>query len=267
MLARELLPMSGGVDRIVDVTPEHVDLVAHLAIPDSVRHDRSTLDAVTGDTADAGTVLLAAVGPGLTEPDDLAAALAVLPVGARVLLMCGWPVAELPYHRLLGPLGAGECQVTAAVPLQHGRRHGFPLAVLATRVKELLPPSRYLMGTDDQPGHTDPAGGDVVATDPLATMLRMANEHVLGEVVARPARRRLRELDVRISELEASVAAAAEDRACLERALSTSEDALASTRRELAELRSSINYRLGRAVTAVPTRLARAWRVRRTPPL
>ena len=266
MLVRELLPLLTGADRLVDLTPEGADLTGHLMIPDD-RHHRVDLSAAAAEPYRPGDVLVAAIGPGLIEPDDLAPALAALPTGGRVLLLSTWPAADLPYHRLLDPLGAASMQVTDAVPLSQTSRHGLYVALLATRVTEPLPPRAYLMDLDRPPD----APGEVG----LRTLLRMANEHVLGEMVARPVRRRMREQDIELAESHAELAALRIERDALHHRLSVSEKDKAKLHRQLAALQTSASFRVGRtfvdgvkhparAVVSVPRGLSQIWRTRHT---
>ena len=253
MLVRELLPLLTGVERIVDLTPEGSDLARHLMVPEGLRHERVDPAGAAAGTLLPGDLLLAVVGPDRTEPDELGPAMAALPNGGRVLLLSTWPAAELPYHRLLDPLGGASLQVTDAIPLSQVSRHQLHVALLATRVTEPLPPRAYLMDL----GRPSDRAGDVG----LRTLLRIANEHVLGELVARPARSRLREQDLELAELRHQLTVAAVE-----------QDKL---RRELAALRASASFRIGRtvvegvkhpgrAVVSVPRDLTNIWRTRRS---
>jgi hypothetical protein len=198
MLLREILPLLPGVDRLVDLTAEEWAVTRHLNAPEELPHERLQPSAVAASALAPGDLLFAVVGPDRTEPDELAAALAALPTGGRALLVSTWPAADLPYHRLLEPLGAASLQVTDAIPVSQTSRHGLHVALIATRVTELLAPHSYLMDLDHRPAPASPDG--------LGTLLRMANEHLLGELVARPARRRLREQDLELAELRSQLA-------------------------------------------------------------
>ena len=257
MLVRELLPLVTGVDRIVELAPEGSDVIRELQAPDDLPRHRLSPGDTPAEPLQPGDLVVAAVGPDRTEPDDLAPALGALPPGGRLLLFSSWPVAELPYHRLLDPLGAASLQVTDAVPLSQSRR-GHHVALLATRVTEPVPPRGYLLGLGGEP-----ATGE---HDKLATMLRMANEHVLGELVARPARRRLREQDIELAELRAELAELRIERDTLRHRLTTAEQ-------QNERLMASASFRVGRtvvdsarhparAVVSAPRDLVQIWRAR-----
>jgi hypothetical protein len=216
MLLRELLPLLTGVDRIVELSPEGEDVIGCLQAPDDLRRHRLGPGEPPAETLDPGDLVVAVVGPDRTEPDDLAPALGALPAGGRLLLLSSWPAADLPYHRLLDPLGTACLQVTDAIPLSRSR-HGLHVALLATRVTEPLPPRGYLidLGAGSGPGDDDK----------LRPLLRMANEYVLGELVARPARRRLREQDIELAGLRAELAELRIERDYLRHRLASSSQA------------------------------------------
>lgn len=258
MLVRELLPQFPDVARIVDVSPGTVDLRRHLMPP----RDMPYTTAVPADAAalTADTLLVCLVGPqeGTHTPvADLAPVLGALPVGAPVLILTGWTPETLPAGSLLEPLVEGRCQLTAAVPVERSRRHGLRTALLARRVDTLLPPP-------------DTAAG----TDALAVQLRMADRLVLGELVDVPVHRRAGELQARVAELEAELAAAGETAAGLRATLARRDRELAKTRGRVRTLETSSSFRLGRtlvdgakhpgkAVVTVPVNLAKIWRAHR----
>lgn len=242
MLVRELLPLLTGVDRIVELSTEGNDITRELQPPDDLRRHRLDPGGTPAETLEPGDLVVAAAGPGRQEPDDLAPTLGALPPGGRLLLFSSWPVADLPYHRLLGPLGAACLQVTDAIPLSQSR-YGFHAALLATRVTEPMPPRGYLLGLGATPGTGD--------DETLGTMLRMANEHVLGDLVARPARRRLREQDIEVAELRAELAALEIERDTIRHRLTAAEQ-------QNERLLASASFRVGRAFVAGARHPARA---------
>jgi FkbM family methyltransferase len=276
MLVRELLPLIKDVARVVDVSRGRVDLRRHLVVPDTLPYAKADPADVDGTTFDPDTLLLCLIGPdeaAHSSAESLAPVLRALPTGAKVLMLVGWAPDTFPYHLVLGPLGDGRCQVTDAVPVDQSARHGLHVALLAERVATLLPPRAYLMDvrTDDERPVPDAAAP---ASDPLAVQLRTANEHLLGELVARPVRRRVRELDDRVAALEAELAAQAEDTTALRTQLKTRDSDVARLKRRLASLEASPTFRLGRtlvdgarhpgkAVVTVPMNLAKIWRAHR----
>jgi hypothetical protein len=134
--------------------------------------------------------------------------------------------------------------------------HGAYAALVVRRVERLAPPRPYLTGLSR--GRT--AEPEQSAVDELRTVLRMANEYVLADLVARPMRSRLTELERQL--------AARDDR------VRELEERLGRARARAAGLESSATYRVGQAmvrgarnpavaVVAVPRDLARIWRDRR----
>jgi len=165
MLLKELPAVAGDATSIVSVSGDAT--LDMLTLPESLR--REPYDADDTTTFDDGTLLVAFVGPdpeAHVAPEALAAALGRLPVGGRVVVLLGWPVEQLPYHVLLGPLVDAGCQVLQAVPLDKAARHGAHCAAIAARVSRLAPLRSYL---DDSP---------VTLTDEpgLPALLRLAGE-------------------------------------------------------------------------------------------
>ncbi|MEU4567475.1 hypothetical protein [Micromonospora sp. NPDC023956] len=227
-----------GIREIVDVTHEQVTLRRHLRAPEHVAYRRAALADPAEVLAD-GVLVLALAGPnppGHTPPSALAPLLGRLAPGARLLLLLGWPVATLPHHRLLEPLGPASCQVLAATPLDGTAIRGVHAALVVERVTSVAPPRPYLR--PEGPPLGEPADG-------TAALLRMANEYVLGDLVTRPARRRLAELDDR-------VAALTRDLAERDARLRESERALAEVRARLSAVESSSPLALGRLLLDRP---------------
>ncbi|WDZ87816.1 hypothetical protein [Micromonospora cathayae] len=223
-----------GVREIVDVTHEQVRLRRHLRAPEEVAYRRADLDAPDGPLG-AGVLALALTGPnppGHTDPSALVPLLGRLAPGARLLLLLGWPVAAIPYHRLLDPLGAARCQVVTAAPLDRVAIRGVHAALVVERVTSVTTPRPYLSPEDHSPRES---------ADHTTALLRMANEYVLGDLVTRPARRRLAELDDRVAALTRELAERDE-------ALRAAERDLAGARARLAALESPSASALGRLV-------------------
>src|SRR6185503_16076619 len=115
------------------------DLADHLHPLTGVRVRSWSPDA---GPADPGALVVVLLGPDPArhlDPDGLPAVLSGLRPGARTVLLCAWPVASLPYHRLLPPLVGARCQVREAVPVERSPVAGVECAVVAARVDALLP--------------------------------------------------------------------------------------------------------------------------------
>ncbi len=259
MRIQELLPVYlGGASEVIEVGLDGVDLWPHLPVPEgaTVRHRKRGVDDAGNLELGPGTLLVSLLGPSRTahlDPDALAPVLRRLQPGVRSLLLLGWPIAELPYHRLLGPLVDGGCQVVEALPLDRlaafGGVHG---ALVVECVDKLAPLRAYLTDIPTQPGAATGPGPDAV--DELRTVLRVANEYVLGDLVARPMRSRLTELTARVAEQDTRIR---------------------QLERQLTAIRTSATFQIGnvvvenmrhpvRAVIVLPRDLARMWRVRRS---
>ncbi|MBE1488673.1 hypothetical protein [Plantactinospora soyae] len=222
-----------GVDHVVDLTDERIDLREALRLPESVRYSRSGLDEATRSGPGAGTLLLCAPGPTApahAEPDALAPLLRELRPGARLIAVLGWRIGELPYHRLLGPLVDGRCQILAAAPVERVPVPGAQCAIVVERVERLATVPSYLVG----PGGRARDEPDVPAAEALPTLLRMANEYVFLDLVSRPLRRRVVELERELADRDAR--------------LPTLQDELARSRARVAALESSLSFQIGAVV-------------------
>jgi hypothetical protein len=261
MLIYEILPLVGDVDAIVQIGGDDDTVRDLLQAPDGVAGRAWAAD--DAGTLDAGVLLAGFVGPdpdAHIAPESLTPALRRLPVGGRVVLLLGWPLPELPYHLLLGPLVDAECQVLQVIPLDKVRQHGAHCAVIAARVDRLALLRTHL---DDSPIELPGAQPD------LRAQLRLVGEFLFGDLVSRPARRYLAEMpehQQRIRQLERDVAAR-------DRSIAAVEKRLAALERELARVRASTTFQVGnafvegarrpgRAIVSVPANLVRAWRGR-----
>jgi hypothetical protein len=263
MLIQEILPLLGDTTEIVEVGDGTLGEL--LRVPDGVAHRRFAAD----DTAklESGSVVVGFVGPDQEKHSDaesVAPALRLLPVGGRVVLLLGWPIEELPYHVLLGPLVDADCQVLQVAPLEKAFRHGAHCVAIAARVERLAPLRTHLDETPIAVTGEEPS---------LRALLRLAAEYTFGDIVTRPARRNLvafRDRNVeqaqRIRELEREV----RDR------VTTAEKRLAVAERELARVRASAAFQVGAtvvqgarkpgtAIVSVPVGLVRVWRRRGRP--
>jgi hypothetical protein len=262
MHLHELLPVLGDVREVVEVADADAgdDLPGWLRLPAGVSHRRvEPADAGKLDLEDGGLVA-SVVGPGL-DPDALAPALGALPVGGTALLLLGWPVIDLPYHHLLGPLGGASCQVVDTIPLEGTAiAAGVHAAVVVRRVERLVEPRPYLVGLGtSRDAEPEPAAD-------LRTALRIANEHALAGMVARPMRTRLADLERDLVAQNARLKEA-------QRSLAKAHARVARLEARLVELRASATYRVGqavvrgarnpaRAMVGMPRDLARIWRDR-----
>ncbi|AVT36163.1 hypothetical protein [Plantactinospora sp. BB1] len=269
MRISEILPRYlDGVREVVDVSHPDVRLERQLRLPPEVAYRRQPLDEAAGAEFGPESLplcLLGADSPAHTDPDALTPMLRRARPGTRAALLIGWSIEELPYHRLVGPLVAGGCQIREVSPLDRAAIRGVSAALVVERVERLAPLRGYLVDarTPVEPAGTgpgqepEPDGGD--ATE-LTTLLRVVNEYQLADLVSRPVRRRLAELTGRVE--------------AQERLLAERDTELREARRRLAEVESSAGFRLGsafargarepaRALVDVPRELARAWRGRR----
>ncbi|HEY3002805.1 MAG TPA: hypothetical protein VGJ44_10700 [Kribbellaceae bacterium] len=232
MLIHELLPLAGETASVVEVGPGA--LRDPLRVPEDVEHRRYGPD----ETApfDAGTVVVGLIGPdpdAHVNPDAVAPALRLLPVGGRAVLLLAWPVDELPYHLLLGPLVDADCQVLQVVPLDRVSRHGAHCAVLAARVARIAPPRAYL---DDTPIALT---GDEPA---LRTMLRLSAEYAFGDLVARALRRHLADARDRLDAQERRIRALELDLKARDERIEATERRLEATRDDLARMRAATAF-------------------------
>ncbi|MFY1691501.1 hypothetical protein [Plantactinospora sp. WMMB782] len=261
MRISEILPRYlDGVREVVDVSHPDVKLERQLRLPPAVGYRRQRLDEATGADLGAGSMLFCLLGadsPVHTDPDALVPLLRRAGPGTRAALLIGWPVEELPCHRLVGPLVAGQCQIREVSPLDRAAIRGVSSALVVERVDRLVPLRGYLIDarTPVEPvgsgPKAEPDDGD--ATE-LAALLRVVNEYQLADLVTRPVRRRLAELTDRVAVQDAE---------------------LRELRHRLAGIESSAGFRLGsavargarapgRALVDVPRELARVWRGRRS---
>jgi hypothetical protein len=232
MLIHELLPLAGDTTSVVEVgTGALRDL---LRVPIDVDHRRYGPDEST--PFDAGTVVAAFVGP---QPDlhidaeAVGPALRLLPVDGRAVLLLAWPVDELPYHLLLGPLVDADCQVLQVVPLDRVSRHGAHCAVLAARVTHIAPPRAYL---DDTPVDL---GGDEPA---LRTVLRLTAEYAFGDLVARALRHHLDDARERLDAQARRIRALELDLQARDERIEATERRLEATREDLARMRAATAF-------------------------
>jgi FkbM family methyltransferase len=246
-----------GVGEVIDVSPGQVDLRQHLRMPESIRHARRAVEDAERLSPGPGAMLLSLVGanPGAhTPPEALAPVLRRLTPGARALLLLGWPIEELPYHLLLGPLVDARCQVVEALAVERSSIREVHCALVVECVDRLAPRRAYQL--DAPPG----VAPDQQDAGDLAALLRLANEYMLSDLVARSLRRGGAELKRQLAERDAQ--------------LREAERELAKSRKRLAGMEASATLRIGqavvrgarhpaRAIASVPLELARVWRSHR----
>jgi hypothetical protein len=269
MLIKELPALAGDATTIIWVGGDRgADaLRALLPVPEALR--RLPYDPDETHAFDVRTLLVAFVGPdpeAHVAPEELAAAVRRLPPGGRMVALLGWPVEELPYHVLLGPLVDAGCQVLQAVPLDKAIRHGAYCAVVAARVSHLAPLRTYL---DDSPI-------TLTGDEPdLRTLLRLAGEYTFGDLVSRPLRRRVAELRDKTAAQQQRIRHLEKEAQAREAKLAAAQQRLAAARDGMARLRSSTTFQVGdtmvqgarrpgRAIVSVPVGLVRVWRNRGT---
>jgi hypothetical protein len=255
--------------QVLDLTGEDIDVQAELRLSPDV-HRRASIDEAAGVDLGPGSIVLALLGPDRMGPEALALVVRKLQTGARAVLLAGWPIEQVPYHRLLGPLSAARCQVLEAVPLDRVSV-GAPVhcAIVVERVARLAPPRAYLTDIGTEPDSFRDDGADE-----LASVLRAVNECVLVDFVTRPVRRKIfeaptaAELRRRLDQREARLK-------LVETRLAQTETRLAQAERRLAAIQSSAAFQVGqamvhelrhpaRAVVTIPRDLARVWRDRRS---
>jgi hypothetical protein len=259
MLIQELLPLLGETTEIVEVGDGGLGEL--LRVPADATLRRFAPD----DAAELGSasVVAAFVGPGPqhVDADAVAPALRLLPVGGRAVLLLGWPIEELPYHVLLGPLVDAECQVLQVAPLEKASRHGAHCVVIAARVDRLAPLRTHL---DDTPIA-------ITGQEPsLRALLRLAAEYMFGDIVTRPARRSLVEFRDRNAEQAKRIRELERE---LDRRSAAADRQLAAAQRELSKVKTSAAFQVGTtvvqgarrpgsAIVSVPVGLVRVWRRR-----
>jgi uncharacterized coiled-coil protein SlyX len=266
MLVRELLPLFEDVTTILEVSESGKALQEQLRAPEEAAYR----PYVPGEKMDAGTVVVAFLGPNPATHIDaatVAPALQELPLGGRALLLLGWPVADLPYHGVLDELINAGCQVLQVIPLDNAVGHRAHCAVLAARVDRLAPLRPYLA---DEPVVVD---GD--APD-LRALLRLTGEKVFSDLLDRPLRRKLAEAEDRVSEQDQRIKQLEKDLAARDATIAKAETRLARARNDIAKLQASTTFRVGttivqgarrpgKAIVSVPVGLVRIWRKRGVP--
>jgi hypothetical protein len=256
-----LRPYEDGLVRIVDETPETINIRRHIFSSDDVAYERSAPGA-SGEVA-PGTIVITVLGPDREQhgdPGAIAGVVSRLQPGARAIVLFGWEPIELPYHRILDTLTANRCQVLQVAGVDLG---SIRTAAVIERVDELQAPRNAL---GEPLGSASDADGGPGA-DRLALELRLANEFVFGDFAARVLRTTVldpaRGIDRRRFE---------EYRAQTEAALKERDSRISKLETKLANLDSSSSLKLGRTLVGaarsprglvrLPIDLVRIWRGR-----
>ena len=252
-----LRPYEDGLVRIVDETPDTINIRRHIFSSEDVAYERSGPDA-TGQVA-RGTIVITVLGPDRQQhgdPEAVSSVVGRLQPGARAVVLFGWEPIELPYHRILDTLTAHRCQVLQVAGVDLG---SIRTAAVIERVDELQAP-RNALGEPMIPA-TD------AGADRLPMELRMANEFVFGDFAARVLRTTVldpaRGIDRRRFE---------EYRTGADAALKERDGRIGKLETKLANLTSSSSLKLGqtlvgaakspRRLVRLPVDLVRIWRAR-----
>lgn len=265
MRALDLLqPYLAETDRILDESTSDGDLRRLLFLPDTIEYVRGR-GAQAADGAERaeigpGTLVMAVMGPDRNAQggsDDVISVLARLKTGSRAVILFGWDVADLPYHRILDTLTEHRCQVIQVTDLEIA---GLKSAAVIERVDDLVPP-RDATGAPTVPPPT-------TAGERLAMEIRIANKSMFAEARARAVRHTM--------EVPASGADQARFeayRAQAERQLQERDARIKKLETQVAKLEESSSLKLGqtltratrspRALVRLPLDLVRIWRSRR----
>jgi hypothetical protein len=253
----DLLRSYEGLERVVDETPEAVDVRRHVYTTDGVEYER--VESASGAKIRRGTMVITALGPDRDVHGDPAAfedVIRRLEPGARALVLFGWEPAELPYHRVLDTLTEHRCQVVQVTAIDAGSIHG---AAVIERVEELQPP-RNPLGEAVVPA----ADG---AAEPLSIQLRMANEWAFGDFATRALRAALQDASTGVDrrKFEAYRIQAEADTAQRDKRINDLET-------KVTNLTSSTSLKVGqtlvgaarspRALIRLPVDMVRIWRRR-----
>jgi hypothetical protein len=254
-----LRPYEDGLVRIVDETPETINIRRHIFASDDVAYERSGPDG-SGEVA-PGTIVITVLGPDRQQhgdPDAISSVVSRLQPGARAIVLFGWEPIELPYHRILDTLTAHRCQVLQVAGVDLG---SIRTAAVIERVDELQAPRNALGEALSTVAEAD------AGADRLPMELRMANEFVFGDFAARVLRTTVldpaRGIDRRRFE---------EYRTQTEAALKERDGRISKLETKLANLTSSSSLKLGRTLVGaaksprglirLPVDLVRIWRGR-----
>jgi hypothetical protein len=265
MRALDLLaPYLAESDRVLDESASGTDLQRLLFLPDAIPYERGSADGVVpaGDKTpiEPRTLVLGVMGPDRAAhggSEDVTSIVARLATGARAVILFGWNLTDLPYHRILDPLAEHRCQVIQVADIELGALRS---AAVIERVTDLVPP-RDATGSPIQPPPAD-------ADQRLAMQIRLANESVFGEARARAVRSTLAEPATAADQVRFEAY-----RAQAERQLQERDARIKKLETRLAKVEGSSSLKLGQTLTRAarsPSSLVRLpfdligiWRSRR----
>lgn len=254
-----------GVNRLVDLTPEGIDLAGQVHLPGQVRYERD----VKGPYGEGDLVAVVLGSHPELHTDESAAhdALRSLTTGARALLLAGADGREFAFHRLLADSVEQSLQVRQVAGFERlWPRTGV---VLQAVDRATLPAGYYGSAVKASGGDEDRA------------WLRVHNEFVLSDYVARGMRAALLDLEDAQRRLQAKaqetggegVSGLRRRNGELSAAVRDTEGRLRRAERQIATIESSTSMRVGRAVVGaarhpgrsslhLPRNLYRSWRAR-----
>lgn len=225
------------VESFVDVSGTADELDTALALPATIKYQRLPIADAAATELDSKKVILAALGPDEFLEHDFTAYVPLLAnaqAGTHMLALLGWPVKDIPYHRMLASITAASWQVIDAVAVERGQLlGGIHAAIVLRRVGTPGVPRPYLLAHGDQCANSGVVdGGDSFTNE--QGILRILNEFVLTDFVTRPLRLRLRDLEAQVMRQSAELAQV--------------EARLRQAESQVKRVMNSASYRIGRAL-------------------
>jgi hypothetical protein len=263
-----LHPYLGGVRRVVDLSAGTLKLGPYLHLSaGSEAVDYLPPGGDPGGEFGAGDLVLAVVGTSAEthgSEDDALRALDRLRRGARAMVLFEQSGLDLAYHRVLEKLVERHCQVLQVAGIElRALRSGLMVECVD---QPQMPRSYY--------GEPAP-GDDVVANNGLASgavaQLRLCNEYVLSDYVARAVRAHMLDLEAQRRVVESRMAEAADGRRRLEdlqrhageltRELREAHSRLSRAERRIQQLEESVSLHVGRLLTGAARSPGRSFRL------
>jgi hypothetical protein len=127
-----------GVTRVVVIAPGDIDLRALLQVPEAVEYTDVGADGKLEVSAESLGVLALEKD---IDPEATAAALSQVQDGGTVLLLLGWSILDLPWHRVLDVAVSADLQVVDVVTVAARR---YPTAAVLRRAERLVVPPPHL---------------------------------------------------------------------------------------------------------------------------